>query len=200
MAMDFTGPAARLDDGDVGRAAAALGCDRGAILAVLHVESAGGGFLADGRPKILFEATVFHRLTGGRFDGTAPDLSSPTWNRALYKGGAAEYARLQAAMALDEDAALRSASWGMFQVMGENFHACGFASVADFVAAMVAGEGRQLDAFVAFVKASPAMARALAAHDWAGFARHYNGPGYEANRYDAKLAAAYQQAGGSALA
>ncbi len=200
MTMNFAGPAARLDDGDVERAAAALGCDRGAILAVVHVESAGSGFLADGRPKILFEATVFHRLTGGRFDGTAPDLSSPTWNRALYKGGAAEYKRLQAAMALDEDAALCSASWGMFQVMGENFHACGFASVTDFVAAMVAGEGRQLDAFVAFVKASPAMAQALAAHDWAGFARHYNGPGYQENHYDTKLATAYQQAGGTALA
>ncbi|MEW5727411.1 MAG: N-acetylmuramidase family protein [Pseudomonadota bacterium] len=200
MTNQFIGRAARLCDGDIDRAAAELGCDRGAILAVVHVESAGGGFLPDGRPKILFEATVFHRLTGGRYDQSAPDISSPTWNRALYKGGAAEYDRLMQAMALDEAAALQSASWGMFQVMGGNFNACGFATVQDFVTAMVDSEGAQLEAFVAFVKSSPAMAQALAAHDWAGFARRYNGPGYAANHYDIKLASAYALAGTTALA
>ena len=33
----------------------------------------------------------------------------------------------------------------------------------------------------------------LAAHDWAGFARGYNGPGYAQNAYDTKLAAAYRK-------
>ena len=45
---------------------------------VIRIESAGAGFGADGRPLILFEPTVFSRLTGGRFDASNPLVSQPT--------------------------------------------------------------------------------------------------------------------------
>jgi hypothetical protein len=121
MSVDeFTGEAERMRDSDYAAAAAALFCDIAAVKAVVEVESGGRtGFLADKRPKILFESRWFHKLTGGRFDQSHEHLSTPTWVRN-YKGGAGEYERLFEAMELDREAALKSASWGMFQILGVN--------------------------------------------------------------------------------
>jgi LysM repeat protein len=117
------------------RAANSLGVDVAAIKAVAKVEAAGKGFLSNGSPVILFEAHQFSRLTTGRYDGTHPGISSPKWNRSLYQGGAAEHTRLREAAALDETAALKSASWGKFQIMGFNYKSAGYNSVRDFVKA-----------------------------------------------------------------
>jgi hypothetical protein len=176
-----------MNDEAVEEAAKALGCPVAAVRAVLDVESR-GGFLSDGRPKILFERHYFCRLTGGKYNQSNPDISNSQWGG--YKGGAAEYDRLARAIKLDRDAALRSASWGAFQIMGDNYKACGFNGVEDFVKAMVAGEPEQLEAFVNFVKKSM-LSDELGRLDWAGFARGYNGPAYKTNKYDVKLAAAY---------
>jgi N-acetylmuramidase/LysM domain len=184
---------APLTDADWQRAATALGVDVAAIRAVAEVEARRSGFLEDGRPKILFEAHQFSDRTGGRFNRSHPDISSPRWNRDLYVGGAGEYPRLERAMALDRTAALESASWGRFQIMGFNHEAAGFADVESFVAAMRHSEGRQLDAFVNFIRSDPAMHRALQQHDWAGFAYRYNGEGYAANQYDTRMAEAYRR-------
>lgn len=184
---EFTGPATRLADADYARAATSLGCPVAAVRAVALVESK-GGFLADKRPKILFERHIFHRLTEGRFSAAKPAISNPT--PGGYRGGAAEYDRLAAALACDRLAALKSASWGAFQIMGFNHKLAGFPDVASFVRAMVSGEAAHLTAFVAFVKASN-LADELVRRDWAAFARGYNGPDYRINRYDEKLAEAY---------
>lgn len=181
---------ARLTEQDYADCAKDLECQQAAIRAVVEVESRGGGFLPDGRPKILFEALYFHKLTGGKYDKSHPNISSPTWNKSLYKGGAKEWDRLEEAAALDRTAALRSASWGLFQIMGDNYKMCGFASVEDFVAAMEASEGEQLKAFTNFVR-SKKLDGYLRARNWASFAKGYNGPGYAKNQYDQKLAAAY---------
>ena len=95
-------------------------------------------------------------------------------------------------MSLDGQAALESASWGRFQIMGFNFAACGYKSVMAFVRAMYESEGKQLDAFVAFIRHANLTA-ALREKRWADFARGYNGPGYAANSYDQKLQAAYEK-------
>jgi hypothetical protein len=195
MASEFAGKATRLDDRAIESAATKIGCSVAAVRAVIDVESA-GGFLGDGRPKILFERHYFSRLTKGKFDSSHPGISNPKWGG--YRGGTAEYERLGEALKLDRDAALRSASWGLFQIMGDNFRTCGFANAEAFVKAMVSGEAAQLDAFVAFVKKN-GLGDELTRLDWAGFARGYNGPAYKANKYDAKLMAAYlfHSAGGS---
>jgi hypothetical protein len=191
--MEFVGAATPLAAGDVAAVATQLQCEPAAIWAVCDIESAGGGFLPDKRPKILFEAHLFGRLTEHKFDATHPDVSSPSWNRALYGAdGAHQYDRLAEAIALDRAAALQSASWGMFQILGMNYAACGFAGVEDYVAAMCTGEGAQLAAFAAFCRQG-GLDRFLRAHDWARFALGYNGPGEADNDYDGKLAAAYQR-------
>ena len=195
MALQFSGPATRFDDKAVEAAAKKLGCAVAAVRAVIDVESR-GGFLPDGRPKILYERHYFSRLTKRAFDGKHPDISSKSTGG--YKGGAAEYARLERAIALNRDAALRSASWGAFQIMGDNCKVAGFKDVESFVAAMVSGEPAQLDAFVNFVTNNN-LDDELRRLDWVGFARGYNGLGYKVNKYDTKLDAAYRyhSAGGA---
>ncbi|MEE3101941.1 MAG: N-acetylmuramidase family protein, partial [Pseudomonadota bacterium] len=149
---DFRGAARTISDaGPWLDAAEALDCDVAAIRAVAEVESRGAAFLASGRPPILFERHVFHRLTAGRWSSTYPAISNPAAG-GYGAAGDAQYARLRAAMDLDRAAALEAASWGRWQVMGFNARLCGWASVEAFVAAMCAGEAQQLDAFVGYVR------------------------------------------------
>ena len=185
----FTGPARPIDEADYHRAAERLDCEVAAVKAVAKVESRGGGFLADKRPKILFESRWFHKLTDGRFDQSHPEISTPTWVRN-YRGGAGEYDRLAIALGLDREAALKAASWGMFQILGVNHGVAGVPEVEDFVKSQMESEGAHLDAFVGFVIGNR-LDDELRDKRWADFARGYNGPGYRQNRYDEKMADAY---------
>jgi len=159
------------------------------IWAVLEVETSGCGFLEDRRPTILYERHIFHRLTGGRFDDG--DISSPVCGGYGAFGGH-QYDRLNRAIALDSNAALQSASWGLGQIMGENFREAGFASVEDMVSAMSDSEDAQLAAVAAFISAR-GFASALRAQDWSTFARGYNGPAYAKNQYDIRLRGEFQK-------
>ncbi|MBD2182028.1 N-acetylmuramidase domain-containing protein [Aerosakkonema funiforme] len=181
-----------LSERDYTKAADLLNCDIAVIKAVVEVESNGNGFLQDGRPKILFEAHKFSEFTNHRYDLSHPQISSLKWKRELYKGGAKEYPRLEQAISLNRLAALKSASWGLFQIMGFNHNLCGFNDVQYFVAAMYASEGKQLEAFVAYVQ-NQNLAAFLKNREWAKFAYHYNGESYRANDYDGKLARAYDR-------
>jgi N-acetylmuramidase len=184
-----------LTDEDFARAAKELDVEQAAIRAVAEVEAAGHGFLPDGRPAILYEAHVFHRLTkGGHIaakDRHGVLLSASKWDRSLYgAAGAHQHDRLEDAAKLDDSAAKKSCSWGTFQILGENYQAAGCNTIDAFVAKMNSGAGAHLDAFVAFIKANN-LDDALRRKDWAAFARGYNGPGYAQNAYDKKMAKAY---------
>lgn len=180
-----------LQEADFARAAAALNCPIAAVKAVCQVEAPGGGFDAAGLPRILFEGHKFSSFTDRRFDEKYPTISYPQWTRKFYaKDNAGEHLRLALAAGLDREAALKSASWGKFQIMGFNFAAAGFTTLQAFINAMYASEGAQLDAFIAFIK-HEGLADELREQRWADFARRYNGPAYAANQYDTKLAKAF---------
>lgn len=179
---------------DYERAAQRLGCSPAAIEAVASVESRGDGFNPDDSPKTLFEGHVFHRYTRGIFDASHPTLSHPKWTREHYgRDWHDEQVRLKTAMSLDWVAAVMSASWGKFQIMGFNHAVCGFTEIEDFVDAMQESEARHLEAFVGFIETNR-LDDELRELRWADFARTYNGPGYKANRYDEKMANAYKAA------
>jgi hypothetical protein len=175
---------------DFARAAHLLGCNPAAIRAVAEIEAPGGGFLKDGRPKILFEAHIFSKYTGHRFDQDHPSISSRLWNRALYQGGEAEHQRLARAVELDREAALLSASWGKFQLMGFNFQKCGFALLQDFINAMYRSEAEHLTAFCHFVKAR-GLDDELRRLDFDAFALGFNGPRYAELGYHERLTQAF---------
>ena len=171
------------------------------VRTVYAVESGGVGFIGL-QPKILFEGHVFWaQLQQRGIDPKAhvagnEDILYPKWTTAHYVGGLAEYDRLNKARAIHEEAALSSASWGLFQIMGYHASTLGYASVTAFVDAMKTKEAAHLEAFGRFISVKPPKGKplidALKAHDWVSFAKGYNGPGYKQNAYDTKLAQAYQ--------
>jgi hypothetical protein len=187
--LEVAMPLNRLTVADFQSAAEALGCRREVIQAVAEVEATGSGFLASNRVAILFEAHIFSRLTRHRFDKSHPSISSAVWNRKLYRGGEAEYPRLELALQLDPEAALQSASWGAFQIMGFNAKKAGFANAHHLAFAMQEKEQRHLDAFVRFIR-SEGLAETLVRSDFDAFALGYNGPKYAENRYPQRMRAA----------
>lgn len=185
----FAGTGAPMTSEGLAKAAVALDCDLAAVGAVIEVETEGCGFLADRRPKMLFERHIFHRETGGRFDDVAPDLSRAKGG-GYGPGGAAQFARLDRAMALDSGAALRGASWGLGQVMGCNAGRAGYTDAPAMIEAFADSEDAQLAAIAGFCT-SGGLDAALREHRWADFARGYNGKDYKKNAYDTRLDAAW---------
>jgi hypothetical protein len=164
------------------------------LKAVLAVESAGSGFLLrephPARPKILFEAHKFYKHSGSvPVSKTRPDLSQPRWTKKYYKGGSAEWGRLEDAMRFHEEGALKSASWGLAQILGVNHKAAGCDTIQDFIVETFTGEKQQLQHMINFIK-NNGLLPALRSGDWHTFARGYNGPSYRKNAYHTKLAAA----------
>src|SRR6201995_1072535 len=122
MAQDFVGRSRALSRTGFSTVGQTLSVKAPALWSVLSVETSGCGFLADRRPQILFERHYFHQLTGGRFDDG--DISDPPAG-GYCPSGAPQCDRLAGAIALDRTAALKSASWGLGQIMGDNFKMAG---------------------------------------------------------------------------
>jgi hypothetical protein len=187
---DFKGAAKRLDDIDIPRIGATIGVGEDEIHAFMDVEAAGAGFDSQGRPKMLFEPHKFYANlpSGKRAAAVKAGLAYPTWGAKKYP--ADSYPRLKAAMAIDETAALESASWGLGQILGENHEMLGYATVQSMVLAFMDDEEAHLEGIVAFlIKAG--IADDLKAHRWTSVARVYNGPSHYKHNYAGRMAAAF---------
>lgn len=187
--MEFAGPGKPLTQRALDEAREIVGISNPAMWAVIHVESAGAGYLADRRPKILFERHKFHNATEGIFDARHPDISNPRAG-GYGAGGAHQYDRLAEALSLNRRAALASTSWGLGQVLGSNFAVAGFTDVEDMVAKMVASERHQLLGMFNYIKGNN-LARHLQNKNWTSFALGYNGQMAEENGYPQKLENAF---------
>jgi hypothetical protein len=192
MHPTFQGRAKRLDDIDLPRIGARIGVGEDELHAFLEVESRGSGFDKKGRPAMLFEPHLFHRElrhnAAKLAKATAEGLAYPKWRSGNYPSDS--YPRLFKAMAIDQAAALRSASWGLGQILGSNHRAAGYETPQDMVRAFMDDEETHLAAMVAFLKANK-LDDDLRAHRWTALARGYNGPGYATHNYHGRLAAAY---------
>ncbi|CAB3809904.1 hypothetical protein LMG28614_07160 [Paraburkholderia ultramafica] len=189
MSDEFVSHGIVLDDEGMAQALDVLKVGAAELWSVLSVETSGVGFFSDRRPKILYEQHVFSRLTAHKFDASNPDISNP---KAGNYGatGSHQYDRLLAAMKLNREVALQSASWGVGQTMGFNFADTGASSVEDMVERMTRAENDQL-LCTATQMAKNGSINALRARDWTNFARNYNGPNFAVNNYDARLRAAF---------
>jgi len=186
--------------GNLGKMSEAYGVEPAVILAIQKIESGANGFFSDGRPKILFEGHVFWRqlVAMGKdpqqYRSGNEDILYPEQDRSKYEGGTKEYDRLERAKKIDEVAALKSASWGEFQIMGFNHSLVGYSDVKSFVEAMHIPNGSSLKAVMEFVKNRKLLKYVQGENkNWADFAEGYNGSGYWKNKYDEKLAAAYEK-------
>jgi hypothetical protein len=195
--MNFHGSGVKMQADDVPSVAEDLGVETAALRAVLSVETGGSGFDAAGRPKALFERHYFYKFLASQPDkqsaAVGAGLAYPKWGEKPYpKGSDAVYTEIEAACEIDLDAALRSVSWGLGQIMGNNHKMVGFDSAENMVKDAMESEVNQLRQMAAFIKAAGLLDE-LQAKNWAGFAKGYNGPAYATNQYDAKLAAAYNK-------
>lgn len=186
----FKGAAKRIDDIDLPKLGAMLGVGEDELHAFIEAETRGTGFDPRGRPKILFERHKFYKYVAK--DKLKAAIANGLANSKAggYGKESEQYDKLAAAIQLDRKAALYSCSWGLAQVMGFNHKLAGFDTVEAMVSAFMADEEAHLLAAVNFIK-NTGLDDELRAHNWAGFARGYNGPDYKRNDYDTKLATAY---------
>jgi len=181
------------------------GLEAAALLAIAEVESGGRAFaIVNGKhePLIRFEGHYFDRFVedGRRAEVRAKGLASP--RMGAVKNPASQAARwrlLEAAMAIDREAALQSVSWGIGQVMGSHWKALGYRSVDSLVAEARSGVVGQVRLMLRFLEAN-GLIDVIRARDWAAFARAYNGPRYKVHRYDSRIAAAHARYSRGAVA
>lgn len=190
-----------LKDSDYTAAAARLKVSELAIRVFGAVEGRGVGFLKNGKPKILFERHrmyAYLRLKKGAAFANKMAVERPNIvnkKSGGYQGNEAEYVRLELAKQIDVESALMSASWGQFQIMGENWKELGYTSVQDFVDQQFASESDQLEAFIRFTEwktgiiddKKVALIDALRAENWDAVFTLYNGPNYKKLGYQAKF-------------
>ncbi|WP_158857199.1 N-acetylmuramidase family protein [Lunatibacter salilacus] len=182
------------------------------VKAIVTVESAGKGHLPDGRAKILFEGhKLWQWLEKEKMDPKLSvkgneDILYQKWTKAHYKGGAREYERLEKARKLNPKAAVYSASWGLFQILGENLTGFikgrNYKDHEEFEAKQHESEYFHFLDFLEFIKTKKIRGKALidfvseqnnGNYDWESFAYGYNGSGYKQNKYDTKMKAAYEK-------
>lgn len=179
--------------------ARAIGVDPAFMKAVTKVESLGSGFFNNGLCTILYERHIFFNQVVGKFGRSIanlwaskyPNICYQTRSQSAYLGGVREWDRLNDAKNLDSECALMSVSYGMFQIMGFNYEACGYASVGEYVADMLLSERYQLGAVCMLIKNKRPWHRAAVQKDFSEFARLYNGSDYAAHNYHGRLKDAY---------
>lgn len=189
------GPDTKLTEQDFVDSASRTGLPVGHIKAVTKVEAAGAGFFA-GRPLILPEPHRFSKLTNHRFDQAYPAISYPSWGQRPYPRTQDErYKMLLRMIRLDVDAGFAAASYGRFQILGENHLACGYSSSMAFAEAMARDERTQLVAFERFLSSRGLLGKLKAARagdpaSCEAFCAGYNGTAFRRNAYHIKLAEA----------
>lgn len=175
-----------------------IGCSVAAIKAVCEVESKGSGFLSNGDPVILFEPHIFwkellkRKIDPSKVQKGNEDILYPKWDSSKYGSMNNQHVKLRKAILINREAALCSASWGLFQIMGFNWKMCGVNSLQDFINAIYKDEDSHLDMFDDYI-ISARLDDELKRLDWDAFALGYNGPMYRKNDYHNKLEKAYNK-------
>lgn len=185
------------------RVASRLRVELASIKAVSIVEAGTeGAFLITNEPTALYEAHIFSKLTNHKFDGyrmpgVALDwgiLSRRKWHPGTYGPVSKQHERIAAAAKLDRDAALQSASWGLFQIMGMNYKLAGYTSLQYFINAMYRSADDHLEAFAnVILTMDQRLAPALREKNWPLFSSIYNGPGYKKTKHHIRMAWNYDQ-------
>ena len=201
----YKGAAKQLEDIDLPRLGGEIGVGEDVLRTLLEVETSGEGFDKQGRVRMLFEPHVFWRLLSGEQRAQAVDegLAYRKWGEKKYPRDS--YDRLDRAMAINRIAALKSCSWGLGQVMGENHKAAGYTSVEKMVSAFAEDEENQLKGMISFIIANhidddlrrieekTKAGKKVTAADWIPIVRVYNGSGYAKNDYHNRAARAYNK-------
>ena len=169
---------------DLVETAKSLNIEVEVMMAIAKQESHGGGFFQNGKPKILFERhKMYQHLKAKGYNVSELEKKYPdiiNHKPGGYGPSSTQHQRLAQARQIDEKAAIMSASWGRFQIMGETYNYT-YDSPQELEKAMNASEKQQLRYFAAFVrkKAGGRLLTALKNKQWETVATLYNGANWQ---------------------
>ena len=192
--------------------ATAIGLPERTLRAFVFVESSGSGLTPAGpviRMEVhkfwLFAPSSVYPKIDARFRAKGPKpweghewrpfATEDNWwpmHQPGDKGQRNEHVALELAKSIDPEAAIRATSYGLGQVLGDNWRRLGFSSAVDFELHQRTEAG-QVDTMGRFIAADPELLKALRGLDFATAARRYNGRGQVAE-YARRLADAYRRA------
>jgi hypothetical protein len=158
-----------------------LNCEVAAIKAIVKNETKNEAFFANGLPSILFERHIFYENTkptkGSHPFAKFPDICKPSvggWGAS----GIFQYERLIKAAKLDKNAALRSCSWGAFQVIADPYEILGYDNPSQIANECMASMDGQIKLFIGFMKMKDkevSIIKHIKNKDWEKVASAYNG-------------------------
>ncbi|MBV7330385.1 N-acetylmuramidase family protein [Chloroflexi bacterium TSY] len=178
--------------GLLARLADQLGLDPAVAIAVLAVESGGGGF-QDGRLIIRFENHLFYdewgRFNQARFFQHFAFHQEVSWQGHTWRARSdqpfqefhgnqqREHQVFNFALTLDETAAKRSISMGAPQILGRNHERIGYRTVEEMFQAFAEDERSHILGLFDFIRTDTRLVRSLRHKDYVTFAAGYNGTG-----------------------
>jgi len=146
-----------------------LGVEARLVQAFITVES-GKNHKVNDRLVINFEPTHFKRYTG-------VDIAQSG------SGQSAEWTSFERAKAIDEEAACKSISMGLTQILGSNYALLGYGSAVEMFSAFDASEDAAIYGFRDFIKSNAQLHEALRTKDYHLMAYYYNGAAYADAKY-----------------
>jgi len=177
-----------LSQDQIKQLASNYGYEYPALKAVIAKESSGHGFdTTTSKIIIQFEPSYFKRLSPVWTDNIVGHI----WYQNKVSNQTLEWLAFNDAFKIDPDAAMKSTSIGMMQVMGVHYKDLGFPTVNAMWDFGKESEYNQVEIGIKFIKANSIIDKALREKNWVVFAEHYNGPNYRQNNYDTDLAKFY---------
>lgn len=163
------------------------------LLAFIDVETGGRGFdESTGKIMIQFEPTWFKKISKNPKNGI--------WSSNKVDKQSKEWEAFNDAYKIDPQAAMKSTSIGLGQIMGFNYKQAGCNSVDEMWNKAKSGIKEQVLQLISFVKSNKNLLSALESNNWDKAASIYNGSGYKALAvrchrvpYDQALCAAYNK-------
>jgi hypothetical protein len=164
----------------------------------MDVETSGKGFNSAGWVEFLFEPHKFYaNVTKNKLQEAVNEgLAYPHWKGpgSYPKTLQLRIDQFKKAAALDETAAIASASWGLGQIMGSECKEVGYDTPQAMLTAFAESEENQVIGMLRLIKnrgLDKDLLRFPNLDACRHFALRYNGAGYERNMYHIKLQTAF---------
>jgi hypothetical protein len=162
------------------------------LKSIIQVESGQHGFHPlTGKIIIQFERLWFKR----EYKDWAADVMHTTWQSNKVGNQDAEWLAFDSAFAVNADAAMKSTSIGMMQLMGFHYAELGFKKVGEMWDFAKESEHNQVLLAIKWIKTVPPLDLAIKNKDWQKIACYYNGGSYRSYCYDTRLHSAYRLTG-----
>lgn len=206
--MQYTGAAIKLRPGELDELAGHYGLREAHLRTVIEVETSGKGFNSAGWIEFLFEPHRFYANLKKQPDklkqAIAEGCAYPTWRGpgSYPKTLQLRIQQFLRAAAIDETAAIKSASWGLGQIMGEECVEIGYPSPQAMLIAFADSERNQVEGMLKLCKhrgIDKDLLRFPEMDACKHFALRYNGVGYARNNYHIKLHDAFVRWSGREL-